>query len=375
MNRIKITAVILTVFAFLIGCQKNVAGPDDDTKGYLLSKVVVDGETSPKIITAGSAGVIMAKYQFYAGNEDMKITKLKFTGSPAQNYDAVWLLDDANIYKVYLDGTGIAKFTDLQIAVPKDSWKTIVVKADLKSISGGAVSGGTQFFVRMNAGASVSDVDLEAVSASGVWIKGSSVVKNDLDGPNMKLYKSIPEVGSLLAGFDPQLGNLGPNTPIYRFVMLPDAKGAVSIKKLTFNVVASGVVVSTAATDWSLWNVTGTPYLVSQASDIVPPSSPSGGVVVINLAASREIEIPALGDGKFELRTFVSGSLTGASISTYIVNDVTANSASAASGSVTGDFVWSDQSDPAGHRTSSADYNNGFAIKYLPTAPLGRHGL
>ncbi|MFH1145439.1 MAG: hypothetical protein V1707_00540 [bacterium] len=345
------------------------------------SAAPTDTESQAAVKVAGSTGVVMAKYRFFASNEDIKVTKLKFTAAPAANYLGLWLVDGSDVYgqggkgatqPLTIDSSGVAQFDGLTITVPKDSYKTITVKADLKYVSGGAVSGGTGFAVTLNAGTSTT---AEAIGVgSGTRLTGTSVVASDTAGATHKLYKSAPTIQTTTNGIGSTIIT-GANAPIYRFTVTADAKGDVTVKKVSFNVSASDVAVTTAAADYSLVDVSSSPTTQSATADITAPVATTGGTLIISLAAAREIEVAAGSMKVFEVRANVSGSLTGAALSTSIINTTATSAANAASGSVTGDFIFSDQSDTTGHTTSSADYNNGFLVKNLPTDTFTRQGL
>ncbi|MFH1145750.1 MAG: hypothetical protein V1707_02190 [bacterium] len=112
-------------------------------------------------------------------------------------------------------------------------------------------------------------------------------------------------------GIDKNTIITGPQSPVYRFTVYNDSKNSVTIKpEVVFFVVTKGVMVSG---DWSVLDVTATPVVID--SDIFPPSSHRGGQVVFKMS---KIVLNNYEKKTFELRAFVSGSLIGAAIHSYI---------------------------------------------------------
>jgi hypothetical protein len=159
------------------------------TGSLSVSSINSDPAVQSQLIVGGANAIPVANFRFSAVNEDIKLTKLKVqivdsANAPIpNNVQSVWLVDGSTVYGqggkgatsgISLDSSGFAKFDGLDVVVPKDGDKTIQIRIDTKTVSGGATSGSN--FRAILIADSEEDVEIEAQgTGSGNRLNGTSV--------------------------------------------------------------------------------------------------------------------------------------------------------------------------------------------------------
>jgi len=199
--------------------------------------VTVDSATpTADIIIMGTSAVEMAKFKLTSTKEAFTVEKLQIinsngsattTATGLSSFGAVTLeYTDTNSNLVstvgYFDGTGVANFSGLDINVPKNSYSSVTVKADINSDDGGATTG-TAVLLGFAA-----DYNFRAVGLS------SSAVKTDAgtarDGNSMTVRKTRPTF-SYLNGV---VGGASADQEVLRFSVTADANEDVTLINLDF---------------------------------------------------------------------------------------------------------------------------------------------
>jgi hypothetical protein len=157
---------------------------------------------------------------------------------------------------------------------------------------------------------------------------------------------------------------LAPGTQtIAKFSVTSDAGGPVSWRQIKFNVTLGGAAGVTA----------GTAVLYDAANESTPLAGvscagPLTNVITCSSTSTQDQQVS--GTKTYVLKATVTGGATGDSVSVRIPSNTTSFGAPAALLSVPGlstaSFVWSDES-VIPHSDTSADWNNDFLVKNLPT--------
>lgn len=210
-----------------------------------------DSETEARIILTGKTDEVLGKFRFTAVNEDLKLTRvtIELPSSTADEINSVSLWDGAT--KVTGDvsvtsaATPYAKFNTFtsDFIVPKNASKTLTVKANTNTISGGA-DPGTTITATLATDTSADD----QFEARGV--NSNTVLDDDdmtqTDARNMVMYKTkmtLTEMAPTCAGTT-QNGCLlsGIEQEVYKFSVAADANEDVSLKQLILDVTQTDVV-------------------------------------------------------------------------------------------------------------------------------------
>ncbi len=382
------------------------------------SLTVTKDASSPSytVVSGGSTGVVVGVIKFTANNQAVNLQKvgLKLTNtasSSSSDLVRVTLWDGATQVGTAVTFTGantIASSTDLGLVLPKDSDKTLIVKADLAGI--GTSESGTQ--------GHLIAVDYQSAqgtgSQSGTTIEGSGSTAFD----GIRLFKSFPTfAGAGASGSDTYLstsGVAGTNVGLLRFKVTADAAGDVAIASLKISIATtsatvmgvniygftdsaysqgiSGINTSGAFLTNTLGPTTGlanapTLQIVPQtttgaSTTITIPKGTSryfevrGNVAVVGSATSYSVSTTLKGDTAYPAapplliacnngdRCGVAGGVAGVSSSTAseFMASSTAFTVTAATAS---NFIWS----PLATTTSltTNDWTNGYGIMGLPS--------
>jgi len=398
-----------------------VTGPSHtiSDKGSLTAKALTNeqGVTDARFILAGKAGETLAKYEFTAKNEDLKLSKVRVNipAGAIEEVNSIYLYDGATLLggPITPDGTGAAKFSSFltDFVVPKDGTKVLTVKGDLNPISSG-IDSGTYFK------ATLADADFEARSAGGSnTVLGSGDVVLDLDGSELTFRKSKITLDKVATS-----GTLINNTDndIYKFTVAADAAGNVSLKQLKFKIVFTdnGVSQALALGNFKFYRngspITNTDVSISLDSDGTTLENAS----VDDTTATRYVNVTFGCTGTAAVpacltadETLAAGSTTTYTLSAnatgftaaaeddsvtvslvedtarqtalyYYIDDsdATANEsnivlADIASNNLVANIIWSDLSavphssltnDAGAVPTSSGDWINGYLVKNMP---------
>ena len=354
------------------------------------STTVATDASSPgyKLASAGTTDVIVAAYRFRATNEALNLQKLGLqltnTASSAPGdlvkvsvYDGSTKLGDA--FFTGSNTTATSTFSQ-SVQLPKDQDKTLTVKADFSTIG-----------ISQSATFSGHLVAVDYLNAEGVGVEsgitqrlGASAGSTAVAGA--RVFKSFPTVAkSSLPSTGIADGRL------MRFAVTADAKGPIGLTELNFTF---------ATTTATLSNVNVFAYEDANFSNTASGLA-SGGAFNNNLShsmsawasnttnfeftahnttASSTLQIPAGGTRYIEVRGTVTGSASGASITTTlrgastfftgINSSATVNPLASSTNSGFGnDFIWSPNSTTTAIRADQ-DWTGGFNVSGLPANGL-----
>jgi len=328
--------------------------------------------TESRIVLAGNTDETLAKYKFTATNEDLKLTKMRvqLSTNTSEEVASLALYDGSTKLTndvVPTNGTTIyADFNSFtqDFIIPKDSSKTLTVKANLNTVSAGAASGTTI------TASLVYDTNFEVRGVNSNTVI-PSVGSSNVDGRAMTVRKTKATL----------LENAIANTnivnsseqEIYNFSVSADSKEDVAIKQLRFAVSLTdniGTDNTLAATSLKLYrNGSDITSLVGAMADL---NEASTGITV----AFTDEEVIAKGSTNvYSLRATLTGytasadddSITVKLNSDSVLSDITNTAAGViAEGDGKNNFVWSDNSATSHSVASSEDWTNGYQVKNLP---------
>ncbi|MDD3285479.1 MAG: hypothetical protein PHG95_02490 [Patescibacteria group bacterium] len=332
--------------------------------------------TESRIVLAGNTDETLAKYKFTATNEDLKLTKMRvqLSANTSEEVASLALYDGStkltgdvvptNGATIYAD---FNSFTQ-DFIVPKDSSKTLTVKANLNTVSAGAASGTTI------AASLVFDTNFEVRGVNSNTVI-TSVGAANVDGRSMTVRKTKATlVENAIANTNIVNGS---EQEIYNFSVSADSKEDVAMKQLKFAVSLTDNVGTTdntlAATGLKLYrNGSDITSLVGAMANL---SEASTGITV---AFTGEEVIAKGSTNVYSLRATLTGYTTGAdddSITVKLNSDSSADLVSGTAGTQNtvafatidqnDNFVWSDNS-ATSHSLTSLDWTNGYQVKNLP---------
>lgn len=310
-------------------------------------------------VIAGASGAKAGKFKFTGVNSDFTVQelKVKIGNDAATSVSAVTLrYKDTNgvtqtasqalaINASYAYAT--ATFTGLTMAVPANGDAYLEVLVDTATIANGAKSGaGINVSIDYNEG-------FKAVSGSGTV--STSVGSADVSAPGtFYVRRSIPTFTRVDLTNAPSS-----SSALYQFTLVADTAGAIEVKKLTFDVVTTGVTIA----DFYLREV-------GQSSNVndATPEADSSNDVAIFVGGQYDSDVISVGAGTsktFQLFGTVTGwGDTGDSITITFAEDSSSTVTASSATFTTEELVWSDLSiTGAAHTTITADWTNGYLIK------------
>lgn len=194
----------------------------------------LDANTDTRIIVAGKTEETMTLVRFTAANEALTAAKIQVK-IPAGNIDEVLsaaLYDGATRITDWVtpnsDGTINFNAFTTAFTVPKDSNKTLTVKANLNTTAAGADSSATAFDADLD-----FDTNFE-FRGTGTNTVITSVGSADIDGPDLTLRKTKMTVDQVALSSTTIVS--GTEQDVYKFTIAADAAGDVAIKQLKFTV-------------------------------------------------------------------------------------------------------------------------------------------
>jgi len=354
------------------------------------STTVTTDASSPgyKLVSAGQTDVVVAAYKFRATNEAVNLTKLGLTltntaSSAPGDLVKVTVYDGATpLGSAFFTGSNTTATSTFSSAVllPKDQDKTLTVKADLSNIG---VSQSVAFSGHLLA---VDYLNAEGVGAESGITQRLGVSAGSTAVAGARIMKSFPTVAkSSLPSTGIADGRL------MRFAVTADSQGPVSVTEFNFTFATTTATLSNvnvfAYEDANFSNsVSG---LVSGAFNnnlsnslgAWADSTTNFEFTAHNGTASSTLQIPANGTRYFEVRGTVTGSASGASITTTLkgasafVTGTTPTAsgtnplATAASANFGNDFIWSPNSTTTSAR-ADLDWTGGFNVSGLPSNGL-----
>ena len=342
-----------------------------------------DAETRAGLVVAGNE-VTLAKFRFTAQNEDLELKKIKVgVVDSATSTSATSTANEVSLLKLY-DGTtllaeqpidsstGLATFTGLSgFVVPKDSSKTLTVKADLNTISGGADSGESLY-----AFLSTSSFEMLGQNTITEFSTSTGCVTNKGCYGNRKVvYKTVPTIE--VADAEDTLLSINSEEPLMKFTVTADEAENVSIKRIALQISATNATVSL--------DTLGDIAIKDLTNDVWYRTS--DGTLTHTTTSN-------IGDGKSATSTITfadTGGVTiaaGSSVTFQVYVNVTALGSGSASVQgklilATGEdtapkkgevddldddyyFIWSDNS-AIPHSETTSDWFNGYKVEGLPT--------
>lgn len=369
-----VTATSGTAPTFTIGTGSFVASIDASTPSYKLAAAN----------TTGSTNTVM---KLRATNEDVTLTELGLeltntASSTAADLTAVTIWDGATQVgsATFSSGNSVATSTlTTPVTLTKNTDKVLTIRANFAAIGTGEPVTFSGRLVAINFdGARGTGTQ----SGSTLWATGSTASNGT------RVFKSFPTIAlDTLSSTGLAEGKL------MRFRVTADAAGPVGITQFGINV---------ATTTASLTNITIYGFEDSSYSTAISGVSASGNLqavddttatyghaaspnVTIGVTTSggtaTAIQVPAGATRYFEVRASVSGSTTGASVTTRLlgqssfvtgaVSAIATNPLVSAGNAGFGatDFVWSPNSTSTAVRADQ-DWTNGFGVAGLPSGGL-----
>lgn len=322
-----------------------------------LSASVGAADPSSTNVVAGTDNVKVGQFRFSAANTSYMVRELKVkvpNGAATSTSAVVLKYKDASgaektasqTLTIGSEANATATFTGLEFFVPANDDANVDVYVNLPLLassgaSGAAVSVDLDYNEGFRAYTS-SNSQITSVGAADLSANGTFYVR-----------KSIPTFAKQTLSSTPTTG-----VALYKFTVSADAKNSIEWKKLSFTVATSGVTVS----DMYLRDVSG-----SVDVNDVAANATSAGVVSVYAGTSANDDVEQIGAGSsktYELRgTVVGWGNDGDSIVINFTEDSSAV-ANAASGSVSGNMIWSDRS-ATSHTTATSDWTNGYLVKDL----------
>jgi hypothetical protein len=311
-------------------------------------EAAVDASSPISSLVVANSMPKVASYKFTASNDSYTITEL--TAKVASANDAAAIME-----LVFKDGatelarapfSGIyATATGLSVGIPSNSNKVIDVYANLGSIGTG--------FANSGANVGITLTEYRAQNSGG----GESSYGVNLAGNHMYVYKTKPTITNAAL---PTTVLSGGTQTIYKFTVSADAGGTVVWRKIALNIATSGSAFT--VTGWTLYDSANESTALANVSSVN-----TGSIVTFTSTADQEVS----GSKAYVVKAVVTGVATGA-ISTNITSSgfgftAPANAATVQSTDAT--FVWSDESITT-HSDTTADWNNDYLVKNLPTESL-----
>lgn len=287
-----------------------------------------DSESEARLVLAGNSDEVLGKFKFTASREALKISKVRVE-VPATAIEEVMSLslwDGAT--KVTNDVTlssGTPNYADFNafttdFIVPKDSSKTLTVKANLQSTSNGATSG-----TLITATLSTTAGTFEARGTNSNTVLVNADVALGQVGNNMYLRKTkmtitennLPTVAI----------SSGAENEVYKFTVAADAKEDVAIKQMAFNLtLTDNVGTNNALTATGLKLYRGTTDISSNVfihnldgtlASSVGENGGAANVIVVTWVSEEVISKGTSND--YTLRATLNGYTTGADDDTFRV--------------------------------------------------------
>lgn len=359
-----------------------VPGPSGDiTLQQMTAKMAeailsVSNSVSSRILASGEQGVTFTNYVLDSKNsgEDVRIASLplayKASEGAAANLADCRMWDGStaisNVVNPSASDNSIPFTFSESLIVPKGTSKTLALKCN-------TVSGTTG---KYNWGYDISS----SPSGSGVTSGQHVAIKeppSSVIGPAVTVYKSFPTIERLAVPTN-TLSN--GNKILVRWRVNAAPQGDIRISKFTLKIATTTAKVADIdiycysnssfssvctglQTDGTFLTSNAEPGIDGQVE--ITPEDASG--------TATTVQIPAGSNRYFEVRAMVSGSASGASVSTQLEGDAACLQISGLLGTVLevenythNDFIWS----PGNASLSDSQWTNGCGIQGLPSTNL-----
>lgn len=334
------------------------------------------------LAAAGATDVTVGALKFRSANEDLNLRKvgLKLTNtasSSSADLVKVTIWDGATqVGEAYFTGSNTTATSTLSsvVTLAKNTDKTLTIKANFQNVGTGepvTFSGHLVAVDFLNAeGSGVS-------SGTTIYPTGSSSTSG------VRVFKSFPTFA-----LDSTVnGTTGlADGRLMRFKVTADAKGPVGIAQFAINLATT----TASVTNVTIYGFTDSGYSqaisgVTASGDLqatVDATVAADGNVVIGVTTAggtpTAIQVPAGQTRYFEVRGSISGSATGAAVTTKLLGSSSFPSTAAtvglnpllAAAGVTGNvFVWSPNSTTTAV-VADQDWTNGFGVPGLSAGGL-----
>ncbi len=365
--------------------------------------MATDAETPiSDIVLSGATGVAISKIKFTATNETWTVNKLRIklnTAAAEGSISKVIISPEGGTavdgYLTTVSSVSYVQFSNLGWVIPAGTSKVLTIKADLKAIDQNYAETGREIKLGVIDGTGTTD-QFEAVGTSQTTLSEASSTGDKYGNP-MYLRKSKPTVTR--TALDSAILAEGTMT-LFKFNVAADAAGAVTLKKVAFDVIPSDASSDTLqATTWALYDSVDMNTAIAGVWSNGSASSTSGACAItaaapgtVSLEMTNEKEIAAGSSKTFVLKGVVSNSAQYDSIITRLssTNDTAANfvtgglvqdttgqelvklDTGATTKSVS--FLWSDKARGVYHAygdgtygSTYLDWTSGYLVKTLPT--------
>jgi hypothetical protein len=313
---------------------------------------VVDASSPVSALVVGATVPKVASFKFTAQNDSFIITELAAMVVSESDATAITelIFKDGATELARVPFTGIyATATGLSVALSSNSNKVIDVYANLGSIGTG--------FANPGANVGVTLIGYKAQNSGG----GELSYGVNLSGNALYAYKTKPTITNVALPTTVPLPGL---QTIYKFNVTADAGGTLAWRKIALNIATSSLSGSFTVSDYKIYDAANESVQLTNVS-----SSNTGNVITFTSTADQEVG----GSKTYVIKALVTGTVTtGASISTNMMSSslgFTAPTDTATVQATSASFVWSDEAITP-HSGTTADWNNDYLVKNLPTDPL-----
>ncbi|HRY52403.1 MAG TPA: hypothetical protein P5089_00950 [Candidatus Portnoybacteria bacterium] len=362
--------------------------------------VALDSSTpTGKLIAANTTGNTMTVLKFYATSEQINVTKVRLSlnnaSSSGNDLSQVYIYDGSTLLGQGVLGIGNATgktnnasstFTlTTPLQIPANTDKIVTIKADIAPIyTANTVATAGHMIAIDFYGSTSSSENVGNGASSGVEVLNYSVTTAQTPA---YIFKSVPTVAAVAL---PTSSLTNGTKVISKFSVTADAKGDIDLYKFTFKISTDS---PTTGGPLAMQNLTLVDVTSSAEATLYASTTPHYADLVSTVdfrllaapgtqdLATTTRTVSAGTTRTFELRATISGSGSGASISTQLEGDA-ADPAAMNSGLVSAntveadtnnDFIWSDRSDAdhtATNFTTSTDYFNGYLVSGLASSNL-----
>ena len=360
-----------------------------------------DADSEAGLVIGGTSNAVLAKIRFTAQNEELKITKSRFTVSAPTAVGSLSVYDGSTLIagpRSVTGVTGIVDFTGMNFVIPKDSSKVMTIKGNLSTVGSSGATSGVSALVTFDDGLTggVANGTFEARGTSaGSSTLATSVGTADIVGNAKILRKTKPTVS--LVSLPSTTLTAGSVVVAGRFSVTADAAGDVAMKRLsatvTEGIANAGITVTVDGLrrvgDSSNLLVTATG--ITDAGGAVCDSADSTCTLKIQLATEEVVSAGTTRTYDIRLTVGTGAALTsGDTLTVGLLGDTTVASGELEQVAVAPgvgidnftamaqyNFLWSDRSlathnssvdiDGVGDDVAVAnDWTNGTYVKVLP---------
>jgi hypothetical protein len=318
----------------------------------------LDGSTPISSLVVGTTMPKIASFKFTAVNDAYTITELTAKVASVDDVGAITELvfkDGATeLKRQTFDGT-FATATGLSVSLSSNSNKVIDVYANLASIGTG--SGNT------GANVGVTLTGYKALNSGG----GESSYAVDLVGNNMYAYKTKPTITNVAL---PTSVLTAGTATVYKFTVTADAGGTLAWRKVSLNFATSTPSGAFRVTGWTIYDAANESTALANVTASSTTFANSTGRIDFLSSVDQEVS----GSKTYVVKATVGGTpVTGSTASHSIASGASSHTAPSVYATVLATqfptFIWSDES-IAPHSATSADWNNDYLTKNVPTDSL-----